>query len=251
MRSTAWRRPLRRSRRPSARPPRPRRGRPRRRQGGEHVRGEGDEHDGRSPRRECCTGCESCACCDGCDCCIGARGRNVCGWPEKGARRQCGYKGGAGGEPPERADARKPDGGGVSGKQGQSDHRGDEQEQNDDPYPTTGGHGHRAIIAGRAAPPESVSLSRVSKTTRGATMADKIERVMVVTAHPDDSEFGAGGTIAKMVKEGREATYLIATNGNKGSSDRSMTPERLPPSPEGKQRKPPRTPGAGRGVFLG
>jgi len=58
-------------------------------------------------------------------------------------------------------------------------------------------------------------------------MADKIERVMVVTAHPDDSEFGAGGTIAKMVKEGREATYLIATNGNKGSSDRSMTPERL------------------------
>ena len=58
-------------------------------------------------------------------------------------------------------------------------------------------------------------------------MADKIERVMVVTAHPDDSEFGAGGTVAKMAKEGREVTYVIVTNGNKGSSDRSMTPERL------------------------
>ena len=37
---------------------------------------------------------------------------------------------------------------------------------------------------------------------------------MVVTAHPDDSEFGAGGTIAKLVKEGCEVTYVIVTNGN-------------------------------------
>src|SRR2546428_13233695 len=82
-------------------------------------------------------------------------------------------------------------------------------------------------------------------------MADKIERVMVVTAHPDDSEFGAGGTIAKMVKEGREATYLIATNGNKGSSDRSMTPERLARIREEEQRNAAPTPGVERGVFLG
>ena len=43
------------------------------------------------------------------------------------------------------------------------------------------------------------------------------DRVMVVTAHPDDPEFGAGGTVAKLVKEGREVTYVIVTNGNKGS----------------------------------
>ncbi|HKA28373.1 MAG TPA: PIG-L family deacetylase, partial [Candidatus Binatia bacterium] len=48
----------------------------------------------------------------------------------------------------------------------------------------------------------------------------KIERVLVVTAHPDDSEFGAGGTIAKLVKDGCEVTYVIVTNGNKGSGDR-------------------------------
>ncbi|HXJ77515.1 MAG TPA: PIG-L deacetylase family protein [Candidatus Methylomirabilis sp.] len=58
-------------------------------------------------------------------------------------------------------------------------------------------------------------------------MAERIQRVMVVTAHPDDSEFGAGGTVAKLVREGKEVTYCILTNGNKGSGDRSMTPERL------------------------
>lgn len=54
-----------------------------------------------------------------------------------------------------------------------------------------------------------------------------IERVLVVTAHPDDSEFGAGGTVAKLVREGKQVVYCIATSGNKGSGDRSMTPERL------------------------
>src|SRR2546426_7374670 len=53
-----------------------------------------------------------------------------------------------------------------------------------------------------------------SRSKREETgLSDKIERVMVVTAHPDDSEFGAGGTVAKMVKEGREVTYVIVTNG--------------------------------------
>ena len=82
-------------------------------------------------------------------------------------------------------------------------------------------------------------------------MADKIERVMVVTAHPDDSEFGAGGTVAKMVKEGREVTYVIVTNGNKGSSDRSMTPERLARIREEEQRNAARTLGVERVEFLG
>src|SRR2546422_5038351 len=74
---------------------------------------------------------------------------------------------------------------------------------------------------------------------------------MVVTAHPDDSEFGAGGTVAKMVKEGREVTYVIVTNGNKGSSDRSMTPERLARIREEEQRNAARTLGVERGEVLG
>ena len=48
-----------------------------------------------------------------------------------------------------------------------------------------------------------------------------------MTAQPDDPEFGAGGTIAKLIVEGREVTYAIVINGNKGSSDRSVTPADL------------------------
>jgi LmbE family N-acetylglucosaminyl deacetylase len=82
-------------------------------------------------------------------------------------------------------------------------------------------------------------------------VSDRIERVMVVTAHPDDSEFGAAGTVAKLVKEGREVTYVIVTNGNKGSSDRTMTPERLAKIREEEQRNAARTLGVARVEFLG
>lgn len=82
-------------------------------------------------------------------------------------------------------------------------------------------------------------------------MTEKIERVMVVTAHPDDSEFGAGGTIAKLVQEGCEVTYVIVTNGNKGSGDRTMTSERLALIREAEQRNAARTLGVARVEFLG
>jgi LmbE family N-acetylglucosaminyl deacetylase len=82
-------------------------------------------------------------------------------------------------------------------------------------------------------------------------MADRIERVLVVTAHPDDSEFGAGGTVAKFGKEGREVAYCIVTNGNKGSSDRTMTPERLAGIRAEEQRNAARVLGVERVTFLG
>ena len=82
-------------------------------------------------------------------------------------------------------------------------------------------------------------------------MADRIERALVVTAHPDDSEFGAGGTIAKLAKDGCEVTYVIVTNGNKGSSDRTMTPERLAAIRADEQRTAARTLGVARVQFLG
>ena len=82
-------------------------------------------------------------------------------------------------------------------------------------------------------------------------MAHRIDRVLVVTAHPDDSEFGAGGTVAKFVKEGREVAYCIVTNGNKGSSDRTMTPERLAAIRAEEQRNAARVLGVERVTFLG
>lgn len=50
---------------------------------------------------------------------------------------------------------------------------------------------------------------------------------MVIVAHPDDPEFFCGGTIAVWCANGAEVSYLILTNGNKGSDDPEMTPQRL------------------------
>jgi len=75
--------------------------------------------------------------------------------------------------------------------------------------------------------------------------------VMVVTAHPDDPEFLAGGTVARLVKEGREVTYVIVTNGNKGSSDRTITSQRLVPVRQEEQRRAAHVLGVERVEFLG
>jgi LmbE family N-acetylglucosaminyl deacetylase len=79
----------------------------------------------------------------------------------------------------------------------------------------------------------------------------KIERVLVVTAHPDDSEFGAGGTVAGLVQAGCQVTYAVVTRGDKGSGDRTMTPERLARIREGEQRNAARVLGVEHVEFLG
>ncbi len=49
-----------------------------------------------------------------------------------------------------------------------------------------------------------------------------VERVLVVTAHPDDVDFGAAGTVARMTDAGVTVTYCLATDGEAGGDDRSM-----------------------------
>jgi LmbE family N-acetylglucosaminyl deacetylase len=44
-------------------------------------------------------------------------------------------------------------------------------------------------------------------------------RALCIGAHPDDAEFGAGGTLAKWAAAGCEVSILIATDGSKGSWD--------------------------------
>jgi len=51
--------------------------------------------------------------------------------------------------------------------------------------------------------------------------------VLGVAAHPDDLEYGIAGSVARWISEGAEAYYLILTNGNKGSEDRSLTSDQL------------------------
>ncbi|HCP23673.1 MAG: PIG-L family deacetylase [SAR202 cluster bacterium] len=54
------------------------------------------------------------------------------------------------------------------------------------------------------------------------------KRAMAVTPHPDDCEGGCGATLSKWIHEfGTVGCVVMCTNGNKGTGDREMTPERL------------------------
>ncbi len=50
-----------------------------------------------------------------------------------------------------------------------------------------------------------------------------VERVLVVTAHPDDVDFGAAGSVATWTDAGVTVAYCIATYGEAGGSDRTVS----------------------------
>jgi LmbE family N-acetylglucosaminyl deacetylase len=50
---------------------------------------------------------------------------------------------------------------------------------------------------------------------------------MVVFAHPDDAEIGAGGAVARWVADGTEITYVLCTDGQAGTADRSLAAQAL------------------------
>jgi LmbE family N-acetylglucosaminyl deacetylase len=81
-------------------------------------------------------------------------------------------------------------------------------------------------------------------------MTDEPKRVLVIGAHPDDNEFGAGGSVAKLVKEGWQATFIICTNGNKGSHDPEMSPYQLSETREQEQRAAAAVLGVDKVIFL-
>lgn len=47
--------------------------------------------------------------------------------------------------------------------------------------------------------------------------------MLVVTAHPDDVDFGAAGTVAAFTGAGLHVTYCVVTSGEAGGSDRAMS----------------------------
>lgn len=62
-----------------------------------------------------------------------------------------------------------------------------------------------------------------------------MRNILVIAAHPDDPEFGAGGCISRWAEQGDNIQYVICTNGDKGSSDPEMTSEQLVPIREREQ----------------
>ncbi len=75
--------------------------------------------------------------------------------------------------------------------------------------------------------------------------------LMVITAHPDDAEFGAAGTVAQWTQQGKTAVYVVCTSGDKGTTDRNLTPESLMAMREEEQRNACRVLGITEVVFLG
>lgn len=75
--------------------------------------------------------------------------------------------------------------------------------------------------------------------------------VMVITAHPDDAEFGAAGTVALWTREGKSVVYVVCTDGDKGTSDRNLTPGALVAIRKKEQRDACRQLGVSEVVFLG
>ncbi len=74
--------------------------------------------------------------------------------------------------------------------------------------------------------------------------------ILIVVAHPDDAEFGAAGSIAKWTAAGKSVVYVLCTNGDKGSSDRSITPEELARIRQQEQREAATLLGVKEVVFL-
>ena len=52
-------------------------------------------------------------------------------------------------------------------------------------------------------------------------------RALVVSAHPDDIEFGCAGTVATWTDSGVEVTFCIVTDGSTGTQDRGLMGQKL------------------------
>jgi LmbE family N-acetylglucosaminyl deacetylase len=50
----------------------------------------------------------------------------------------------------------------------------------------------------------------------------EVQRALCVMAHPDDVDFGSGGTVATWVKKGIEVSYCLVTDGDAGGFDETV-----------------------------
>jgi LmbE family N-acetylglucosaminyl deacetylase len=64
-----------------------------------------------------------------------------------------------------------------------------------------------------------------------------IERVLVVTAHPDDVDFGWAGSVAVMTDAGIEVTYCIVTDGDAGGAETGIPRDEMAELRRDEQRK--------------
>jgi LmbE family N-acetylglucosaminyl deacetylase len=71
------------------------------------------------------------------------------------------------------------------------------------------------------------TFSMINRTPKYNVIRDIPKRAMVIFAHPDDAEIGAGATAARWSSEGCEITYVQCTTGSSGSNNTDMTSKRI------------------------
>jgi LmbE family N-acetylglucosaminyl deacetylase len=81
--------------------------------------------------------------------------------------------------------------------------------------------------------------------------AEDIDRILVVAAHPDDVDFSSAGSVAAWTHGGVEVAYCIATDGEAGGSDRSVSRTDMAAIRRREQREAARTVGVTDVTFLG
>jgi LmbE family N-acetylglucosaminyl deacetylase len=64
----------------------------------------------------------------------------------------------------------------------------------------------------------------------------RVERLLAVMAHPDDVDFGAGGTIKAWTDAGIDVTYCLVTNGDAGGFDPDVPRSDIPGIRQAEQR---------------
>ncbi|MDR4532369.1 PIG-L deacetylase family protein [Glutamicibacter sp. PS] len=77
-----------------------------------------------------------------------------------------------------------------------------------------------------------------------------VRRVLAFGAHPDDLDFGAAGTIAKLTSAGAEVQYCIMTDGDAGGFD-ARTPEEITALRHAEQRQAAQAVGVNHVHFMG
>ena len=90
----------------------------------------------------------------------------------------------------------------------------------------------------------------MSTPLRSVRVRTDVTRVLVVTAHPDDVDFGAAGTVATWTAAGIEVAYCICTSGDAGGFDATPRHE-MAPLREAEQRAAAKEVGVSEVRFLG
>jgi LmbE family N-acetylglucosaminyl deacetylase len=76
-------------------------------------------------------------------------------------------------------------------------------------------------------------------------------RILVITAHPDDVDFGAAGSVARWCSEGSDVTYCVVTDGDAGAADPATDLDELPAVRRAEQTAAAAAVGVSNLVFLG